>query len=314
MKRLAACLALLVSASALAQPYPSRAIKLVVPFAPDVADGIAQPFADKLSSVIGQPVQIEYRLGEAGDDGAAYVARQPANGYTVLFGGNFLATNPSRTKSRRYDTLKDFTPVSKVGTAPLALAVNPGVKAKDFRSLVALSKERPLSFATTGTGSLAYLAGAQMNLEGALNLAHVPHKSTNAALRDVVDGRTALVIAPLFDLAPFIKAGELRGIVVLGPKPSRILPGLPALAEAGGPNINFEIWYGLFVRSGTPAELLKRLNQATREAVSSQDFVERIRRSGYEPEWSRPDVLANQVRNNSAKWERVVREAGIPRE
>jgi tripartite-type tricarboxylate transporter receptor subunit TctC len=315
MKRAAFFLALLFSTSVLAQAYPSRAIKMVVPFPPGGGfDGIARPFGEKLSSILGQPVVVDNRPGAAGNVGAAYAAQQPADGYTLLFANDFLATNPPMLKSTPYDPLKDFAPVTKVGTVPTAMAIYPGVNAKDWKELVQLSKDKPLTFGTPGIGSVPHLVGELMNLEGAIRLTHVPYKGTGPAVSDTVGGQIDMVISTLSALAPQIKAGKLRGIAIVGPKPSRILPELPTIGEAGGPNINADIWYGLFVPAGTPQNVVKRLHEASVQAIESPDLIDRLRKAGYEPEWTPPEALEDQLKKDLAKWQRVVRDAKIPRE
>jgi tripartite-type tricarboxylate transporter receptor subunit TctC len=296
MKRLVFLLAVFLSGAVGAQGYPSRALKMVVP-GRDL-EAVARPFAEKLASVLGHPVKIENRPGDAG---VAYAARQRADGYTLLFAANFLATDPPRRKSPPYDPLKDLAPVTKVATAPTALAIRPGLQAANWKELVQLSKDKPLTFAASGTGPLPRLAGELLNLDGAIELRHGPR------------GKADVVIGPLSSLAPPIRAGKLRGIAVIGPKPSRILPDLPTIGEAGGPNLNADLWYGLFVPAGTPAAIIDRLHKASREAIASDDLIERLRNAGYEPEWTPPQVLGDQVKSDLAKWARVVREAKLPR-
>jgi tripartite-type tricarboxylate transporter receptor subunit TctC len=296
MKRLAFLLAVFLCSGVYAQDYPSRNLRMVVPgrsFEP-----VARPFAEKLASVLGRPVKIENRPGDAG---VAYAAHQPADGYTLLFASNFLATDPPQRKSSPYDPLKDLAAVTRVATAPTAMAIDPALKAANWKELVQLSKEKPLTFATSGAGSLPRLAGELLNLDGAIELRHVTR------------GKADVVIGPLSALAPQIKGRKLRGIAIVGPKPSRAFPDLPTIGEAGGPNVNADLWYGLFVPAGTPAAIIDRIHKASREAIASDDLIERLRKAGYEPEWTPPQVLADQVKNDLAKWARVVREAKIPR-
>src|SRR5689334_10514853 len=222
-----------------AQSYPSRAIKMVVPFPPGGGfDGIARPFGEKLSTILGQPVVIENRPGAAGNVGAEYAARQPADGYTLLFANDFLATNPPILKSTPYDPVKDFVPVSKVGTVPTGMAINPRLEVQDWRDLVRLSRLQPITYGTPGVGSVPHLVGALMNLDGTIRLLHVPYKGTGPAVTDTIGGQIDMVITTLSSLTPQIKAGKLRGIAVIGPRRSATIPELPTLAEAGGPSIN----------------------------------------------------------------------------
>jgi tripartite-type tricarboxylate transporter receptor subunit TctC len=303
------------AACAAGQAYPSRPVKMVVPFPPGGGfDGIARPFSEKLASLLGQPIVIENRPGAAGNVGAEYAARQPADGYTLLFANDFLATNPPILKSTPYDPIRDFVPVSKVGTVPTGLAIHPSLEAKDWRELVMLGRLKPLTYGTPGIGSVPHLVGALMNLEGTIRLLHVPYKGTSPAVSDAIGGQIDIVITTLSSLTPQIRAGKLRGIAVIGPRRSPTIPELPTLAEAGGPSINAEIWYGLFVPAGTPAAIVQQLNQVSIQALASVDLADRLRKAGYDPGSSTAQALGEQLKNDLAKWTQVVNEAKIPRE
>jgi tripartite-type tricarboxylate transporter receptor subunit TctC len=316
MRRWFACLALAAASfAALAQPYPSRPIRLIVPFPPGGGfDGIARPFAEKLGTLLGQSLVVENRAGAAGNVGAEVAARAAPDGYTLLFANDFLATNPPMLKSTGYDPLKDFIPISRVGTVATALVTHPGVPAGNLKELMALSKARPLNFGTPGVGSVPHLVGEMMNLEGVMRLVHVPYKGTGPAITDAIGGQIDVVITTLAALAPHIRAGKLRGIGVIGPNRAAFMPELPTFSEAGGPPINANIWYGLFAPAGTPEPSLRRLHEASVQALAQQDLIERLRKAGYEPGSSTPEALGTLLRNDLEKWRRVVREANIPRE
>jgi tripartite-type tricarboxylate transporter receptor subunit TctC len=307
--------ALLAGGQAVAQTYPAKPIRMVVPFPPGGGfDGIARPFSEKLSTVLGQPVIIDNRAGAAGNIGAAFAAQQPADGYTLLFANDLLATNPPMYKAPGYDPLKDFIPVSKVGAVATAIAIYPGVQAKDAKELSALSKKKPLNFGTPGMGSVPHLVGEMLNLEGAMSLVHIPYKGSGPAITDTMGGQIDMVITTLSSLAPQIRAGKLRGIAVVGASRASIMPELPTLSEAGGPAIHADIWYGLFVPAGTPAGIVTRLHDASVRALADRDLGERLRKIGYEPGSSTPEALAATLKDDLAKWTRVVNEAKIPRE
>jgi tripartite-type tricarboxylate transporter receptor subunit TctC len=308
-------LALLVGCEALAQSYPSKPIRMIVPFPPGGGfDGIARPFGEKLATLLGQPVIVDNRAGAAGNVGAAFAAQQPADGYTVLFANDFLATNPPMYKAPGYDPLKDFVPVSKVGTVATAIAIHPGVQAKDARELGVLSRKKSLNFGTPGIGSVPHLVGEMLNLDGAMALVHVPYKGSGPAITDTMGGQIDMVITTLSSLAPQIRAGKLRGIAVVGASRASVMPELPTLAEAGGPALNADIWYGLFVPAGTSSEIVRRLNEASGQALAQPDLTERLRKAGYEPGASTPGALDATLRSDLAKWTRVVNDAKIPRE
>ncbi len=301
--------------SVLGQAYPSKPVRLIVPFPPGGGfDGIARPFAEKLGTALGQPVVVENKPGAAGNIGAAFAAQQPADGYTLLFANDFLATNPPMYKTTGYDPLKDFAPISRVGTTPTAIAANPNLQAKDAKELAVLSKKKPLNFGTPGIGSVPHLVGELINLEGAMALVHVPYKGTGPAITDTIGGQIELVITTLSSLTPHIRAGKLRGIAVVQPKRADSMPELPTLAESGGPAISAEIWYGLFVPAGVPADIRKRLHEASVQALAQADLVERLKKAGYEVGSSSPEALGTLLKGELGKWTRVVNDAKIPRD
>jgi tripartite-type tricarboxylate transporter receptor subunit TctC len=305
----------LAATAALAQTYPTHPIRLIVPFPPGGGfDGIARPFAEKVSSLLGQNLVIENRAGAAGNIGAEVAARATPDGYTLLFANDFLATNPPMLKSTSYDPLKDFVPITKVGTVATALVIHPGVAANNLKELIALSKSKPLNFGTPGVGSVPHLVGEMMNLEGVMRLVHVPYKGSGPAITDAIGGQIDVVITTLSSLAPHVRAGRLRGIAVIGPNRASFMPELPTFSELGGPPINADIWYGLFAPAGTPEPALRRLHEASVQALALADLVERLRKAGYEPGSSTPEALAAQVKTDLEKWRRVVNDANIPRE
>ena len=313
--RLRSLVFLLVFPLSVFAQYPAKPVRMIVPFPPGGGfDGIARPFAEKLGAALGQPIVVENKPGAAGNVGAAFAAQQPADGYTLLFANDFLATNPPMYKAPGYDPLKDFMPISRVGTTPTAIAANPNVQAKDAKELGALSKRKPLNFGTPGMGSVPHLVGELINLEGAMALVHVPYKGTGPAITDTIGGQIELVITTLSSLTPHIRAGKLRGIAVVQPKRASGMPQLPTLAESGVPAISAEIWYGLFVPAGVAPDIRRRLHEASVQALAQPDLVERLQKAGYEVGSSSPEALGALLKSELAKWTRVVAEAKIPRE
>jgi tripartite-type tricarboxylate transporter receptor subunit TctC len=292
--------------------YPARLIKMIVPFPPGGGfDGIARPFAEKLHSILGQPVVLENRPGAGGNIGAEYVARSTPDGYTLLFANAFLVTNPPIQKAPGYDPVKDFVAISRVGSVSTALAVHPSVPAKDLKELIELSKKKPLNFGTPGIGTAPHLVGEMMNLNGTMRLVHVPYKGSGPAIADAIGGQIDMVMTPASNVAQHIRAGKLRGIAVLSRNRASIMPDLPTFAEHGLPDVHAETWYGVFAPAGTPALVLKRLNEASVQALAQADLLERLRKAGYEPGSSTPEALAATVKTDLEKWTRVAREAKI---
>jgi tripartite-type tricarboxylate transporter receptor subunit TctC len=320
--RRAGLLGLLAGALALsgvnawAQTYPDRPVRLVVPFpAGGGADGAARTFADKLAGVLGQPVVIDNKPGASGNIGAEAVARAPADGYTLLFGNEFLSTNPNLYKQLRYDTLKDFAPVAKVATSAVAIAVHPSIPAQNMQELIALSKTRTLNYASPGVGTGPHLFGELMALQTGTKFNHIPYKGASPAMTDAVGGQVDVIISTLAPMVQFISGGKLRGLAVTGSTRSVQLPEMPTLAEAGVPGFRYEIWYAAFAPAGVPKAVLTRLQQASAQALTDPDLNARLRKAGYEPDTgTTPEALTALIKSDLDRWGRVVQDARIPRE
>jgi tripartite-type tricarboxylate transporter receptor subunit TctC len=298
-----------------AQGYPSRPIRIIVPYPPGGGfDGIARPFSEKLASLLGQPVLLEYRAGAGGNIGALYAARSAPDGYTLFIANTFLATNPAMHNTLAYDPLKDFVAITKLGTVSTALAAHPAVNAKDLQELIALSKKKPLNYGTPGIGSMPHLVGEMLNLDGTMRLVHVPYKGSGPAIADALGGQIEIVMTPLSNLIQHIRAGKLRGIAVMSRNRATIMPELPTFAESGVPSVQADSWYGLFAPAGTPEALLKRVYESAVQALAQPEVIERLRNAGYEPGSSTPEALAEALRTDLQKWVRVVADAKIPKE
>ncbi len=315
MKKHLALLLLAFCASAAAQDFPTRPIRMIVPFPPGGGmDGIARPLAEKLATLLGQPVVLENRPGASGNVGAEAAARSAADGYTLMFANDFLASNPAMYKSIGYDSLRDFTPLARAATVKMLFAVPPSSAAKNFRELAQLSRAKRLSLGTPGVGSAPHLLGELLNLEGAISLLHVPYKGSAPAVADAIGAQIDVVLTTLPSLAPHVRTGKLRAIAVTSEKRSDALPDVPTLAEAGVPGVTADIWYGLFARAGTPEPALRRLQSATAQALAQPDLVERLQKAGYELAPLTPDQFTALLRLDMERWRRVVTDAKIPRE
>lgn len=315
----AVCLLLAAAAAgvgdAVAQVYPSRPIRLIVPFPPGGGfDGIARPFSEKLSITIGQPIVLENRPGAGGNIGAEIAARAAPDGYTILFNSENLATNPALYKSVSFDAIRDLMPITLVGSIPNAIAVHPGVPARDLKELMALSKQKPLNFGTPGIGSPHHLTGEMMNLDGVMRLVHVPYKGSGLALSDLLGGQIEMTITALSAVAPHIRSGRLRGIAVLSDKRVNSIAELPSIAELGAGAYQSAPWFGLFAPAGTPRAAIQRLNDASAQALAQSDLIERLEKAGYLTGSSTPEALAAQLESDTRKWHRVVTEAKIPKQ
>lgn len=306
---------LVLCAGALAQGYPVRPVRIIVPFPPGGGfDGIARPFAEKLTGILGQPVILENRPGAGGNIGLEVAKNAAGDGYTLLIANEILGTNPSLYKSVPYDSVRDFAPISRLGTVPIAIAVNPAVPVRDTKELIALSRTRALNYGTPGVGTGPHLFGEALNLSGVMQLVHIPYKGSGLAITDTIGGQIEMVMTTLSSLAPQIRAGKLRGISVTGSNRSSFMPELPTLAESGATGLTYEVWYGFFAPAATPEAILRRLHEATVQALAQPDLIERLKKTGYEPGSSTPQALMDIVRTDLAKWQRVVREAKISAE
>lgn len=311
---LAACLLASFAAAAGAQPFPNRPVRMVVPFPPGGGfDGIARPFAERLGAALGQPVVVDNRAGAGGNIGAEGVARSAADGYTLLFANDFMGTNPNLYKGLKYDPLRDFAPLSLIGSTQLAIAVNPArVKATDARSLQAESLQHPLQYGTPGIGTSPHLFGELYGFNTGTRMQHVPYRGTGPAITDAIGGQIDFVLVTVPALVQHIKGGKLRGIAVIGgSKRSPLLPELPTLAESGVEGVSHDVWYGLFAPAGTPPDVLKRLRDATAIALAQPAFVEQLRQLGYEITPSTPEALSERVRSDLGKWKQVVERARV---
>lgn len=300
---------------ALAQTFPSRPIHLVVPFPPGGGlDGIARPFSEKLSTLIGQPVIIENRPGAGGNIGTESVVRAAPDGYTLLINSENLATNPLLYKSISYDSIKDLAPIAILATIPNAIAIHPAVPARNLAELIALSKQKPLTFGTPGMGSPHHLIGEMMNLDGYMRLAHVPYKGASLAVADAIGAHIEIAITSLSTVAPHIRAGRLRGIAVLSGTRVSSMPDMPSIVDLGGVAYQSAPWYGFFAPAGTPRAVIQRLNEASVQALVQPDLIERLRSTGYEPGSSTPEAQTAQLESDMKKWQRVITGAKIPKQ
>jgi tripartite-type tricarboxylate transporter receptor subunit TctC len=279
------------------EEFPSRPISMVVPFPPGGGfDTIARPFAERLGQLLGRAVVVDNRAG--------------SGGHTLLFANDYLATNPSVNRNTRFDPLKDFAPVSMVGSTQVVMAVRPDFPAKNFEELVALSKKRSLSYGTPGAGTSPHLVGEYLSTISPLQSLHVPYKGTAPAVNDAMGGQIDMVYATSPSVASQIAAGRLRGIAVFGAQRSTQLPEVPTLKEIGGPSVDYEVWYCLLAPAGVPASVLATIRAATRKALDA-DLAARLARLGYAVKSSEPEAVTHAIRQGLERWKDVVARAKI---
>ena len=297
---------------ALAQAYPIKPVRLVTGFAGG-SDLMARMVAQYLSPELGQQVYVEQRLGAAGNIGFEFVARSPADGYTLLLGPITLVTNPFIYPKVNYDTLKDFAPIILLSTIPNGVFSHPTVPVKDLRDLVQLARKSPgkLAYASGGVGSANHIAAEFLQSLAKIKLTHIPYKSATLGIAGLMSGDADFVITVVSSGVGYVNAGRLRGLAVLDKKRSAALPDMKTSGEAGYPELIAVNWYALLAPAGTPRPVIERLHAATKKAMSPPEVQSRLRGLGGEPEAGSPEQTAEFIRTDYARWGKVIREAGI---
>ena len=307
-------LSVLVSATSSAQTYPTRAIRLIVPFAAGgPTDVIARVVAQKLSESLGQQVVTENIPGAGGNTGVAMVARSSADGYTVLVVSTGFIVNPSMYAKIPYDPIKDFSPITLVAASPNVISVNPDFPAKSLKELVALVKANPgtYSFAQPATGSTPHLAGELFKLKYGLDLVTVPFNGAALAINSTIGGHTPIAFTALPPAMSNIKDGKLRGLAVLATQRSAALPDVPTNAEAGIPDLESDTLTGIVAPAGTPRDIIERWRSDIAKMVAAPDVKQRLETLGFAPVANTPEEFGERIRVEIAKWGKVVRDAKI---
>lgn len=305
----------LACGGACAQSYPSRPIRLVVPYPPGgPLDIMGRAIGQKLSEAWNQPVVVDNRPGAGGNIGADLVAKSPADGYTLLMGAVAThAINPTLYGRLPYDPVRDFAPVALVAQVPNILVVNPSVPVRSVKELIELARARPdyLNFGSGSTGSTGHLAGELFNTMAGVRMVHIPYKGGAPAMTDLLAGQVQLMFDNLANALPNVRAGRLRALAVTTLARSPAMPDLPTVAESGLPGFDLTTWFGLMVPAGTPAEIVSRLNAEIVRALNAKDMRERLEKMGAEPPLDNtPAHFAAFIRTEAAKYAKVVRDSG----
>jgi len=309
-------LALVVAAlcgPARADTFPSRPVTLVAVFgAGSASDTICRIIADPLSKALKQPVIVEDRPGADGALGATYVAHQPPDGYTLMFATNSpLSADPFLLKDLSYDAVKDFAPVTRVGSFTLLLVINPSIPATSLKELVAHGKAHPgtLSFASGNTSGV--VAGETLKRWTGVDMLHVPYKSTPPALQDIIAGRVSMMFADLTTAMPHVNAGTLRAIAVSRIKRTALYPDLPTLDEEGLTGFDLDAWAGFVAPARTPPDVVARLNTELRKIIDNPEIKAKLKTVGFEAFSSTPDELGDFIKVQLEKWRKMVADSGI---
>jgi tripartite-type tricarboxylate transporter receptor subunit TctC len=295
--------------------YPNRAIQLVVTVPPGgAADNIARVIGAKLADALGQPVIINNRAGAGGTTAAAQVAKSDPDGYTVLL--NTITTHgigPHLYPNLAYDPVKDFEPVILVAKLPLIMALNADVPARSVQEVIALAKAKPgeLTFSSSGTGGAPHLGGELFKSLTKTEIQHVPYRGSGPAVIDLIAGRITMMFDATPSLWPFIQSGKLRPIAAASAQRHRLLPDVPSFAEIGYPAMDISLWYGVAVPGGTPAPIVQRLNAELIKILQMPDVRKNLSDQGADLQGGTPEDFGAFMRNESARWGVVVKEAGI---
>ncbi|HEU4352685.1 MAG TPA: tripartite tricarboxylate transporter substrate binding protein [Burkholderiales bacterium] len=308
-------LMLVLAGQALAQPYPSKPIRLVVGFPPGgAADFVSRAFQEPLGKALGQPIVVDNRPGAGSSIAAEHVAKSAPDGYTVLIASpSSILVNPVITPKAGFQPLKDLVPVSKVSSSPLILAVNPAVPASSVKELIAHAKQNPgkLNFATSGNGSAPHLAAVLFVRLAGVDMVHVPYKGGAPAVQSVLAGDTQLSFATPPSVLPLVQAGRLRALAITSRTATPLIPGVPGMAEAGVPDYEIGFWYGFFVPAGTPPDIVRRLFEATSQVLKASETAKILAREGTETAGSAsPEEFAMFLAEDAKLWARLVKESG----
>ena len=304
------------AAGVAAQQYPSKPVRMIVPYAPGGGvDIMGRIIGARLSERLGVQVVLENRGGANTVIGTDAVAKAPADGYTLLFGNPALSANPALNDNLPYDTLRHLAPVMMVAASYNVLVVHPSLPVKSVRELVALAKSKPgqLNYASAGDGSAIYLAMAMFQNTAGIDVVHIPYKGAGPALIDVVGGQVPMMFIATPPAVGYVNAGKLRGLAVSGARRLAVLPDLPTIAEAGYRGFEVNNWYGVMAPGETPAAIITRLNGELNALLATADIRERMAALGAEPASGSAEQFGQRLRDEIALWRKVFAKGGAAR-
>ena len=299
---------------ALAQTYPTKPVKLIVPYpAGGITDIVGRAVAERMSESLGQPVVVENRSGAGGSIGAEAAARSSPDGYTLFVGTSAThGTNPSTFANLKYSPAKDFSPVALLAYAPLLIVVHPSVPANNLKEFIAYLKANPkkVNYATTGAGGSVHLTTEQFALATGTQMNMVPYKGSAPALTDLMGGHVQVMFDNVPSAAPLAQSGKVRALAVTGAKRSNLVPDVPTVAEVAVPGFDSGSWIGLYAPANTPAEIVAKLNTAANQALKNPALLETFKKAGLDPQGGTPQDLASYQAREIAKWADVVKTIG----
>ncbi len=301
--------------AALAQSYPAKPVRLIVPFPPGGnTDVLGRLMAQKLTDAFSQQFFVENRAGGAGTIGAGAAAKSPADGYTIYFGTTgTLSSAPALQPKLSYDPVKSFAPISALAIAPVVVTVSSSMPVNSLKEFIEYAKARPgkLTYGSAGVGHFLHVAGEAFNAAAGVQLFHIPYKGVDQALLDMLAGRLDVMIDTIVIYAPHVQSGKLKALAVGQAKRLSRMPDIPTTAEAGLPGYEFAAYFGLLAPAGTPGDILQRLNAEVVKALAAADLVESLGKMGLEPYPTTTEQYAAQIADDLAKWKRLVGQIGI---
>jgi len=303
-----------LAAPARAEDYPSRPVHIVVGFIPgSAADITARVIGNRLGQILGQQFVVENKPGAASSLAADYAARAPKDGYTLFLGSSANITNQAITANPSFDMAKDFAPIARATTAAVILVVHPATGVKSVKELIALAKARPgeILYASTGAGTAPHLAAELFDTRAGVKMVHVPYQGSPQAVTDLIAGRTAVMFSPASAVIPQVEAGKLTALASAAAHRPTIAPDLPTMAEAGMPDFDTSIWFGLMAPAGTPRQIIDKLAKAVPEAMKSSEVLGALNSQGFDTLAGGPDEFARFIVTETEKWNEAAKAAGL---
>lgn len=304
---------LLGEGAVVAQDYPSKPIRLVVPFPPGGGtDIVTRTVTQKLAEILGASFVVDNRGGAGGSIGTEIVAKSPPDGYALVMVSGSHTINPSLYKKLPYDSVNDFSPITLVVSGPGILVVHPSVPAKNVRELIALAKSKPgqLIYASAGNGTPPHLAAELFKSMAGVNMVHVPYKGNTQAFPDLISGQVQVSFPTIPSAIPHVRSGRLRALAVTSKQRSHVAPDIPTIAESGLPGYDASSWYGLLAPAGTPASVVAKLQQGVVKVLELPDVKEKMLSQGLDPVGSTPEEFAATIKTEIPKWAKVVKASG----
>jgi tripartite-type tricarboxylate transporter receptor subunit TctC len=295
-------------------PWPARPIKIIVPFPPGGSNDIlARVVGDKLAARLGQPVIIDNKGGAAGTIGTDFVAKAPADGYTLLFASGSITTNVAAGKKLPYDLLRDLQPIGRVATGPYVVVVSNELKVTTLREFIALARAKPhgIHYGSPGVGGMNHLGTELFSMAANVQMVHVPYKGIGPAFTDLAAGTLQMALPSLASIMPQLRGGRMRPLAITSAQRSSIAPDLPTVAEAGIPGFQFDVWWALLGPAGMPPAVVKRLNEELNAVLALPDVRETLAREGASPQPSTPEDVRDAMRTDIARWAKLIKDARI---